>query len=519
MTPDTIISLPGIGTISLLELERSVYAHNPVKWVEDKLGEFMWSGQRKMLNSVRDHRRSAFYSCHRIGKSMSMGRLAFWWLDTHLPGEAIVITSAHSAMQVKMALWREMARVHAKGKFPGRMNQTEYYMPMPDGREEMVAFGRKPEDSDTTGFQGTYSKYVLALGDEACFIPDALINGLTTLVSNEFSKIVLFGNPDDATTRFAKICQPGSGWNVIRFGYLNTPAFINDPGYEGSEEDREIDSKCPKEVLDSLISRTWVKEMEKEWGIDSPFYTSKVLGKFPQHSSDGLIPIAWIQAAIERGQSEAFVNRIQTTIESRVNDGISNLPIELGVDVGGGGDRNVISCRIGNLASILCADQNPDTMQTLSNILDKMRETGASRAKVDKVGIGWGACDRAREMSEDIKVKRETPFLAQMAGNIVGVGVGESAKDKERFVNKRAEGYWELRERFREGKIALAQNKFTERLAAQLCAIRYKRNGGRIQIESKEEMRKRGVASPDDADAVMLSFLEVETEGEDWYTW
>lgn len=516
-TPDTLISIPGIGVVSYSALAQAVkrdeHLSDPVLWAEERLGEFLWSGQRKMLYAVRDHRRNAFYSCHRIGKSMSMGRVAFWWLDTHLPGEAIVVTSAHSAMQVKMALWREMARVHAKGKrreeldsslkispvFSGRMNQTEFYMPMPDGREEMVAFGRKPEDSDTTGFQGTYARYVLALGDEACYISDALITGLDTLVSNEFSKIVLFGNPDDSTTRFAKICKPGSGWNVLRFGYLNTPNFINDPLYEGTEEDKAIDSSCPQIVLDSLISRTWVEEKRKEWGEESPWYQSKVLGKFPLHNTDGLIPVQWIQAAIERNLTPSDED-----------------VIELGVDVGGGANASTIASHHGPKVKIIHKDHNPDTMATLSSTLDKIEETGASKAKIDMIGIGHGAVDRAVEIASDQEIIRKTPLLADRAKRVVGVEVGRVAKDSEHYVNLRAEGYWSLRERFREGRIDLDPED--EVLAAQLSAIRYKRSGGRIQIESKEEMRKRGVSSPDDADSVMLSFLEVESEEEEWFT-
>lgn len=553
---ESLISIPGLGSVSLSQLERAVkrdrYIKDPVLWVEERLGEYLWSGQRKMMRSVRDNRRTAIYSCHRIGKSMVMGRVAFWWLDTHKPGEALVVTSAHSALQVKMALWREMGRVHAKGKFPGRMNMTEYYMPIPneDGtstREEMVAFGRKPKDDDTTGFHGTYAPYVLVLGDEACFIPDALWTGLDTLVSNEMSRICMFGNPDDATTHFAKVCKPGSGWNVLRFGYLNTPNFANSIYYEGTEEDREIDRKCPKDIKNMLISRTWVEEKKHEWGEDSPYYISKVLGRFPQSNTDGLIPIAWIQAALERGArlGEGIGEGIdaQTGPESSgrgpgslkegkgailtppggsvrapgVKPGGVSVPSELGVDVGGGGDKNIIAHRYGDLVNIILSDQNPDTMQTLSNVIDKMRETGANVAKIDKIGIGWGAVDRAREMSQDYNIKKETPGIAKIAERIKGISVGKAAVDNERFVNLRAEGYWNLRERFREGRIILdPRDKHTEKLAAQLSAIKYKRSSGRIQVQEKKEMS----ASPDEADAVMLSFLDVPIdENEDeWYS-
>lgn len=488
--PD-LISVPGLGVVSVRGLEarmrRDRYARDPVLWVHEKLGEYMWSGQRKMLCAVRDHKRNAFYSCHRIGKSMSMGRIAFWWLDTHNPGEALVVTSAHSATQVKLALWREMARVHAKGRFPGRMNQVEYYMPMPDGREEMVAFGRKPEDSDTTAFQGTYSKYVLVLGDEACYIPEALWNGMDTLVSNEFSKIVMFGNPDDASTQFARVCKPGSGWNVLGFGYLHTPNFVEHPDYKGTSADREIDRACPQQILDSLIGPSWVEAKRRDWGESNPLFISKVLGQFPHFNSDGLIPVQWIREAQERSLEPGF-------------------PVELGVDVGGGANASTIARRQGPVVRIVHKDNNPDTMQTLGKVLASIKESGAAIAKIDQIGIGHGAADRAKEMASDQELQKTRPLEAQAAAKVKGIEVGNPAQDSEQYVNLRAEGYWLLRERFREGNIDI--DPADEDLAAQLSAIRYKRSGSRIQIESKDEMRKRGIASPDDADAVMLAFLD-----------
>lgn len=473
------------------EAERDFYLHNPVKWVEDKLKEYLWSKQRDMMNSVRDNRRTAVYSCHRIGKSMVFGRVAHWWINCHKPGEAIVVTSAHSATQVKMALWREMGRVHAKGKLPGRMNLTEYWLPMRDGREEMVAFGRKPRDEDPTAFQGTYSKYVLFLGDEACYIPETLLDAADTLIGNEFSKIALFGNPDDPTTEFAKVCTPGSGWNIIRVGYEDTPNFTGED--------------VPQEVKDALIGPTWVEEKKNKWGENSPMYISKVLGKFPQHVTDGLIPIAWIQAAQER-------------------DLPRRSPIELGVDVGGGANRSVISARYGGFVRTIHKDNNPDTMQTLSTTLDAIRSTGASKAKVDYIGIGHGAVDRAREMHSDQAVNRDTPQLAANAGKVIGVEVGrtcEKPEDKEQYLNLRAKGYWELRERFNPAnpsEDSIDIDPTDEDLAAQLSAIKYKRSAGRIQIESKQEMMKRGIASPDEADSVMLAFLDVEEEEDNWIT-
>lgn len=462
---------------SLDDLKRSLttdlYRQSCAKWITNKLGEFLWSKQIQICNSVDKNRRTAVYSCHRIGKSFLAGRLAVWWIDTHDPGTAMVVTSSHSAVQVKAAIWREIGRVHARGKFPGRMNQAEWHMTMPNGNEELVAFGRKPADEDHTAFQGIYSKHILILIDEACYIAKPLWDGIDTLASNEFSRVVAFGNPDDINTEFGEVCKPGSGWNSIQIGYADTPNFTGE--------------EVPDKVKEMLIGPTWVAEKLRKWGEDNPFYQSKVLGKFPDVTTDGLFKIQWIKDAQERSLEKG-------------------LPIEIGADVGAGGNKSTIACRWGDFVRILKEDQNPNTMETLSNILEEIKVTGADIAKVDNVGIGHGCVDRAEEMSTDQQLKRENPDLVRRANLVKGVNVGEKANDSSEFINIRAEGYWSLRERFQEGKIDIDPND--EDLAAQLLDIKSKRTVGRIQIESKQDMRKRGRESPDRADAVMLAFLE-----------
>src|SRR4029077_15615185 len=91
---------------------------------------------------------------------------------------------------------------------------------------------------------------------------------------------------------------------------------------------------------------------------------------------------------------------------------------------------------------------------------------------------------------------------------VVDVNVGESARDSDRYANLKAEQYWGLRRRFETGDIS---GPMDERTIGQLAGIRYKHNSrGQVVIESKEDARKRGVKSPDRAEAVMLAFAEVQ---------
>jgi len=107
------------------EMQRRAWAADPVLWTEERIGEKIWSGQKRILRSVLQHRKTAVPTCHDIGKSFTAGLITGWWLDIHPPGEAFVITSAPTAAQVRAVLWREIGRVHAKGQLQGRVNQTE----------------------------------------------------------------------------------------------------------------------------------------------------------------------------------------------------------------------------------------------------------------------------------------------------------------------------------------------------------------------------------------------------------
>jgi hypothetical protein len=131
-------------------------------------------------------------------------------------------------------------------------------------------------------------------------------------------------------------------------------------------------------------------------------------------------------------------------------------------------------------------------MTTTGEVMAALRDTGASAAKIDAVGIGAGVYDRLREQN--------APAIEMQSG--------AAASNSERFANARAEWWWGLRERFEAGDIDIEDD---DDLTAQLASIKYKTNSrGQVLIESKDEMKKRGLSSPDRGDALMLAFAHVE---------
>jgi hypothetical protein len=171
----------------------------------------------------------------------------------------------------------------------------------------------------------------------------------------------------------------------------------------------------------------------------------------------------------------------------------------LGVDIGRGGNYTVFVLRTDNYAKILEKNRDSDLMAQVGRIIRIMQDENilAEDVFIDDVGVGGGIVDRLKEEGYKVRAVKE----------------GEKAQNSEKFVNVRAEAYWELRKWILDGG-ALEKNEDWY----QLCEIRYKEDSSsRLKIESKEDMRKRGLESPDVADALMLTFANTKTTASGFY--
>lgn len=448
----------------------SPYLTRPVDWVNDRLGEHLWSKQREISDSVVANRRTAVKSCHDAGKSFIASRIADWWIDVHPPGEAFVVSTAPTYKQVHAILWEEIRRAAkragARGTpLPGRVLQSDEWK-LDDGT--IVGFGRKPADTDEHGFQGIHRRYVLVILDEACGVPKQLWTAVEAITTNADCRILAIGNPDDPATEFAEVCKPGSGWNVVRISAFDTPNFTGE--------------QVPDGLRPLLLDPAWEQDKARRWGTESPLYTSKVLGEFPDIGEDVLIAPSLIAAAQARDLAPGPYG-------------------VLGVDVARyGSDRTVIALRRGGRVRIIGEHAKQATTETTGHVIAAARDHGADEIRVDGVGVGGGVVDQLREQGHDV----------------VDMQAGAGSSDPEHYLNARAEWYWGLRQRFEDGDIDLDPDD--DDLAAQLGSLKYKFTArGQIQIESKDDMRKRGLPSPDRADAVMLASAAVQLDDGDVY--
>jgi len=436
------------------------YADDPVGFITERLGEHLWSKQVEIAEAVRDHRRVAVHSCFESGKSWLAARLVAWWIAVHAHGDAFVVTTATTGAQVRAILWREIRRAHVRGRLAGQLNQTEWWL-----AGEMVAFGRKPADYDAEGFQGIHARYVLVVVDEAAGVPESIWRAAAGLTANQHSRQLAIGNPNDPQSYFASVCRPGSGWHVIGVSAYDTPNFSGE--------------EIPDDLHDLLISPVYATELAAEVGEDSAVYVAKVLGQFPEDAADGVVPLSFVRAC----------QRLD-----REYDPADLVPVELGVDVGAGGDQTVICERRGMVAGRIWRYRTPDSSEAAGYVVQAIQETGATRVKVDVIGIGWGVVGRLKELK------------AEHGAEIVGVNVGAASTDPKRFPKLRDQLWWEVgRELSRSGGWDLSA--IDETTVAQLIAPTWKPDSaGRYQIEPKADTRRRLKRSPDDADALLLVF-------------
>lgn len=443
------------------------YAVDPRAWQARRLPQVhLWSKQWQVIESVRDNRQTAVKSCHSAGKSFIAAFIALWWIESHPPGTAFVVTSAPTGAQVKAVLWREMNRFHKAAGTPGRANQLEWY----DAGGELVAIGRKPAEHSPDAFQGIHAEFVLVILDEATGIPGSLWDASSSITSNVGSRTLAIGNPDDPESRFRKACDLET-WSVIRISAFDTPNFTGE--------------EVPDLLRRVLVSPVWVEEKRVEWTEQSPLWVSKITGEFPTDAEDGVVPASWLA-------------------KSRYREQVPQGDVELGLDVSAGGtDRSVIWARQGMHALkkwVKRGEKDPDALALWA--AEVVTETRASALKVDANGVGWGV---------GALVGNHLPW--DTTCSIVPVLVSEKADDSDRFLNKRAELWWTARELSRQDG-GWDLTAIDDDDADELTKPRYHTNNPRqrIQVEKKEEIIKRLGRSPDSADALILAFADASVE-------
>lgn len=463
--------------------KQASYRYDPVAWARDALSVHLWSKQQEVAESLRDNKRTVVASAHGTGKSASAGVLSCWWVAVHPPGQAIVITTAPTGPQVSAILWEEIRANHAKAKanglpLPGYVTMGNEWK-LENGR--LVGMGRKPADGDAHAFQGIHRPYVLVIIDEAAGVPEELWTGVEAITTTANSRILAIGNPDDRETTFGEVfCEDryASMWNRVRIPASSTPNFTGE--------------KVPPPLNDVLIQREWAEERRRAWTDEDPRYQSKVNAQFPDKSALGLFGAQVLARAFDSEDTRPTGRLI------------------LGVDCARyGDDRSAVVARRGNLSWVVDSWMGMDTQTTAQRVMtlaDQLRLRDENdvptewdvEIRVDVIGLGAGVVDRLAEESR--KPGQEWFQVREING--AAAPPQEQGGAVQGYGNARAYFYDQAKQQMASGGLKISEHTV---LRDELSGVRFKYSASKMYIESKEEMRKRGVKSPDYADALIYA--------------
>ncbi len=446
-----------------LYLHAKALHDDPVLFGQEILGRTYSPDQVDIARSVaRPGSRTAVHSCHGSGKTFLGGDLVLWFISTRSPAK--VITTAAGARSVDAQIWSEMRAAYrrARAKLGGRMLPRKSELIF---SEDHFALGFSADDIHK--FRGYHSPNLFVLVDEAAGVPLPIYTAIDGLTVGDNDRVLIQGNPGEPSGPYYDRCR-GSEYHTIEINAHTQPNVV-----------------AGREIFPGMVTRRWVEERRRVWGEGTPLWEMLVEGRFPAQGINTLISLTWIEAAIAR------------------EPGILDQPTVIACDVAyEGTDETVILILENDMVTEIEGWHGRDPMETCGRLVrwwEKFKDRQDVRVVVDDIGVGAGIAPRLHE--QDIPCIR---FTASMKPWYSGHKTKKPDKRTEVFFNLRAQAWWWLREALRGGQVTLPQD---DRLKGQLTSVLYRpRSDGTIQVESKDEMRKRGLHSPDRADALIMAW-------------
>lgn len=425
------------------------YRDDPVKFVVEVLGAKPLPYQAEFLQAIANgERKMSVRSGHGTGKSTSASWAMLWYVLLRFPNKVVV--TAPTSKQLFDALFAELERW---------INQLpKQLQPMLTVKSDKVELTAAPSEAFISArtsraetpeaLAGVHSENVMLVVDEASGVPEKVFEAASGSMSGHNATTILLSNPTRSSgTFFESQTRLAGSWWTRRWSCVDSP----------------------------LVSEEFVDEMRMRYGEDSNAFRIRVLGEFPLADDDTIIPFHLVESAMHR---DIETDELATTV--------------WGLDVARfGSDKTALAKKKGNVITEVSSWQGLDLMQTVGRVKAEYDGLPISlrpaEILVDVIGMGGGVVDRLRELGLPVR----------------GINVGESPSMGDTYTNLRAELWFKMRGWLEQRGAKLPKN---EQLIAELTSIRYSFvSSGKMKAESKDEMRKRGLASPDLADAVCLT--------------
>ena len=414
-------------------------------------------------------------SPHGVGKTALAAQTVLWFALTRDEEDWKIPTTASAWRQLSKFLWPEIHK-WARKLIWSKIGRSSF-----SSITELLTLNLRLQTGESFAvasdvpelIEGAHADKLLYVFDEAKVIPEKTWDAAEGAFSGA-------GKETKVEAFALAISTPGEP--LGRFYDIQT----RKPGYE----DWWVRHVRKEEAIQQKrISQEWVEQRKLQWGEKSSIYINRVEGEFASADEDGVIPLAWVEKAVFRYQELLDSNQF-------VNIKYDNI----GVDVARmGADKTVMALKIKGKFWIheLRKTVKEDTMQTTGRVSALLRKHKC-QANIDVIGIGAGVYDRLKELKFKV-----------FAFNAAEKSRAKDQSKEFEFVNKRAEGWWKLRELLdpsNNNDVALPDD---DKLIGDLVSPKWTvQSGGKIKIESKDDIKKRIERSTDDGDAVVMAFYE-----------
>ena len=428
----------------------------PRKWQRDVLGTLRDHIKDNQGKVDYDTFRKAVASGRGIGKSALVSWLVHWMLSTRIGSTTIV--SANSEAQLRSVTWAEITKwlamalnshwfeIAATRIMPAKWITELVERDLKKGTRYWAVEGRLWSEENPDAYAGVHNwDGVMLIFDEASGIPDSIwsvSDGFFT-ENTPHRFHVAFSNPRRNTGYFYETFNSKrSFWRTSN---------IDARDVEGTD----------KNLYQRIID---------EYGADSYQANVEVYGQFPSEGDDQFIPVNLVDDAMKRPKHKD-----------------ETAPITIGVDPARfGSDATVIAVRQGRDLIDIKRLRGADTMEVVGHVIEAIEEYKPALTVVDEGGLGAGVVDRLKEQRYKVR----------------GVNFGNKAQKQLMYGNKRAEMWGAMREWLKTASVP--QDRF---LKSDLIGPKTKPDSkGTLFLESKKDMKARGLASPDAADAIAVTF-------------
>lgn len=444
-----------------------IYRKDPVVFAKEVLQFTPDEWQREALGDLAEADKVAIKSGQGVGKT-GLEAVALLWFVCCFPFPRIVAT-APTKQQLHDVLWSEVSKWQGKSPLLTKLLKwTKTYIYMVGYEKRWFAVARtatKPEN-----MQGFHEDNMLFIVDEASGVADPIMEAILGTLTGANNKLLMCGNPTKTSGTFF------DAFNGDRTQYrLHTVSARNS----------------------SRTSRGNIESLERKYGRDSNVVRVRVDGEFPTQEDDVFIMLSLIEQCGSR-QYELPENK--------------GMPyVMFGVDVARfGDDETVIYRNTKGKLELAAKRHGQDLMATAGDIVALYKRTikefpdykGRIYVNIDDTGLGGGVTDRLREVKREQNLYRLVVVPINAAERIE-TDTHDGKEAAEHYNNLTTHMWAVLRDLLKERDIEVKDDAET---FAQLSVRKYfMASNGKIELESKKEMKKRGLSSPDRADAAALS--------------